>query len=77
MLFRSNKPTGIETTKLKKGRLYEVVAAAFEISNSEARRLISQGGVKIDDKPVKDVDQQISQDCLIQIGKRRFKNITF
>ena len=74
---KGNKPTGIETTKLKKGRLYEVVAAAFEISNSEARRLISQCGVKIDDKPVKDVDQQISQDCLIQIGKRRFKNITF
>jgi tyrosyl-tRNA synthetase len=70
-----NKPQDIEKIKLKKDRLLIIVAKAFEISNSEARRVISQGGVKIDDNVIKDVDSLVSKSCLIQVGKRRYKQI--
>ena len=72
-----NKPADIAKVSAKKGRLYEVVAQSFDISNSEAKRLIAQGGVKIDDMVKKDVDEIISKNCTIQVGKRRFKNINF
>jgi tyrosyl-tRNA synthetase len=70
-----NKPQDIEKIKLKKDRLLIIVAKAFQISNSEARRVISQGGVKIDDTVIKDVDSLVSKSCLIQVGKRRYKQI--
>lgn len=69
------KPAEIEEVKVKKGPIVEVIAIAFEISKSEARRLLQQGGVKIDDKPVKELDAEIKKDCLIQLGKRRFKKL--
>jgi tyrosyl-tRNA synthetase len=69
------KPTEIEEVKVKKGPIVEVIAVVFEISKSEARRLLKQGGVKIDDQPVKELDTQIDKDCLIQLGKRRFKKL--
>ena len=43
-------------------------------STSEARRLISQGGVKVDGKPVTELDVPRAQlvDATVQAGKRRF-----
>ena len=43
-------------------------------STSEARRLISQGGVKVDGEVVKDLDLPRAQlgEALVQAGKRRF-----
>jgi tyrosyl-tRNA synthetase len=43
-------------------------------STSEARRLISQGGVRIDGAPVADLDLPRSRldGALVQAGKRRF-----
>jgi len=70
-----NKPTQIESAKASKGRLFEVVSEAFGISKSEARRLIGQGGVKLNDEIKKDADEMVEQDCMLQIGKRRYKNI--
>jgi len=72
-----NKPSEIESVIIKKGRLYEVIAGSFEISNSEAKRLINQGGVKLDDVVKKDIDEVISKNCLAQVGKRRFKKLKF
>jgi len=72
-----NKPTDIETVNAKKGRLYEVVASSFDISNSEAKRIILQGGVKLNDEVKKDIDETISANCTIQVGKRRFKKLNF
>lgn len=69
------KPAEIEEVNVKKGPIVEVIAIAFEISKSEARRLLQQGGVKIDDKLVKELDAEIKKDCLIQLGKRRFKKL--
>lgn len=70
-----NKPDEIETAKVKKGSLLDVVSTTFDISKSEVRRLVEQGGVKINDVVVESVDQKIDKDCLVQVGKRRYKQI--
>jgi tyrosyl-tRNA synthetase len=42
-------------------------------SKSEARRLIKQGGVKLDDEAVRDIDTILEPiDSVIQVGRRRF-----
>ena len=54
------------------------LAAAFGLSTSEARRLIGQGGVKLDDEPVSELDWPRSRlvGALVQAGKRRFARFT-
>ena len=56
-----------------------LIAGAFEISTSEARRLIAQGGVKLDgeslaperlDVPVRELSGRV-----LQVGKRRFARL--
>jgi tyrosyl-tRNA synthetase len=56
-----------------------LIACAFEISTSEARRLIAQGGVKLDgeslaperlDVPVRELSGRV-----LQVGKRRFARL--
>ncbi len=56
--------------------LKEVGLAA---STSEGRRLIEQGGVKVDGARVESVDAQLPRQgsCLIQVGKRRFLRLRF
>jgi tyrosyl-tRNA synthetase len=55
-----------------------VLADAFGLSTSEARRLIAQGGVKIGDVPASELD--MPRDTLVgavlQAGKRRFVRLT-
>ena len=50
------------------------LAAAFGLSTSEARRLITQGGVKVDGAVVRvlDVDRATLCEATVQAGKRRF-----
>jgi tyrosyl-tRNA synthetase len=50
------------------------LAAAFGLSTSEARRLISQGGVKLDGEVVSGLDHARGQlvGKTVQAGKRRF-----
>jgi len=49
-------------------------AAGFTRSKSEARRLVQQGAVKLDDKRLDDIEARIdaSQEHILQVGKRRF-----
>lgn len=59
------------------GRVWLVrllTAAGLASSNGEARRLIQQGGVKIDGTPVNDPDfeWEPSDGQVLQVGKRRF-----
>ena len=51
-----------------------VLAEAFGLSTSEARRLIAQGGVKVDGTVVEELDVPRGSlvDALVQAGKRRF-----
>ena len=69
------KPSDIETFITKKQSILDVISEAFEISKSESRRLVQQGGVRVDDEQIKDIEAVIDKTCMIQLGKRRFKNI--
>jgi tyrosyl-tRNA synthetase len=55
-----------------------LLAAAFGLSTSDARRLISQGGVKVDGAVVSDLDVPRTGllGNVIQAGKRRFARLT-
>jgi len=72
----SISPTG-EKMLLSKV-LLEVELAA---SNSEARRLLQQGAVKVDGDAVKDIKAEIvttrDEPLLVQVGKRRFAKVSF
>jgi tyrosyl-tRNA synthetase len=56
--------------------LPKLMASAFGISSSEARRLIQQGGVKLDGEPVPaeplDLEVATLDGRVLQVGKRRF-----
>ncbi len=58
-----------------------LVEGELAASNSEARRLIQQGGVKVDGDTVRDDKAEISttgtEPILIQVGKRRFAKVSF
>ncbi|MBI5530760.1 MAG: tyrosine--tRNA ligase [Candidatus Doudnabacteria bacterium] len=72
-------PEDIEVKTLPAGSqlISGVIAATMGISKSEARRLIAQGGVKIDSEVVKaDGNLEIGKkEILFQVGKRRFVKI--
>jgi tyrosyl-tRNA synthetase len=56
-----------------------LLARAFEISTSEARRMLAQGGVKLDGQPLAngslDVDPAVVDGKVLQLGKRRFARV--
>ncbi|MGQ9494964.1 MAG: tyrosine--tRNA ligase [Thermoanaerobaculaceae bacterium] len=58
-----------------------LVAAGLAASNAEARRLVTQGGVKVAGKTVLDPYATLSADpgteFLLQVGKRRFARLRF
>ncbi len=57
----------------------QLMAGAFEISSSEARRLIKQGGVKLDGEPIPADTLDLAPEALdgrvLQVGKRRFRRL--
>ena len=58
-----------------------LVAAGLAASNSDARRLIEQGGVKVDGETASDIKTEIETtsgaSLLIKVGKRRFAKVSF
>ena len=56
-----------------------IVIAGFAKSTSEAMRLISGGGVKIDGEKAADAKAEVpvNKGFLLQVGKRFFKRIIF
>jgi tyrosyl-tRNA synthetase len=56
-----------------------VISDAFGISSSEARRLLKQGGVKLDGEPVSaqsfDAETAALDGKVLQVGKRRFRRL--
>jgi len=56
-----------------------LVEAKLVASNGEARRLVKQGGVRIDGEKVANADFEVpaSGSCVLQAGKRQFARITF
>jgi tyrosyl-tRNA synthetase len=59
--------------------LPQLMAGAFEISSSEARRLLGQGGVKLDGEPIAagtlDLEPGALEGRVLQVGKRRFRRL--
>ncbi len=84
-IFASKElPKDIEEVKLPQSAdpspLTKILAdQGLAKSNSEARRLIEQGGVRLNEQRVEDPQHQIVQqgEYLIQVGKRRFRRIAF
>jgi len=54
-----------------------LMADAFGLSRSEARRLLAQGGVKLDGEELEalDVDAEKLDGAVLQVGRRRFKKL--
>jgi tyrosyl-tRNA synthetase len=56
-----------------------LIAGAFDVSRSEARRLIDQGGVSLDDEPLAvgehDLAAERLDDAVLRVGKRRFRRL--
>ena len=55
-----------------------LVQASLASSTSEARRLVTQGGVQVDGERVTDANLELAagNTYLLQVGKRRFKRVT-
>jgi tyrosyl-tRNA synthetase len=73
-------PEDIEEAVIDNGaavHLPELIATLFGGSRSEARRTISQGGVKLDGEPVSALDVAPSEldGRVLQVGKRRFRRL--
>jgi tyrosyl-tRNA synthetase len=87
LFVRHEAPEEIEEVSLEdfaSGRhamvhLPRLMAAAFGMSSSEARRLIEQGGVKLDGepRPGHQLDEEASKldGRILQVGKRRFRRL--
>ncbi|MDX6697340.1 MAG: tyrosyl-tRNA synthetase [Solirubrobacteraceae bacterium] len=54
-----------------------VLEAVFDMSRSEARRLIGQGAVRLDGEPLSDQDVPAERldGAVLQVGKRRFRRL--
>jgi tyrosyl-tRNA synthetase len=59
--------------------LPRLIGSGFELSSSEARRLIKQGGVKLDGEPIAPDTLELPRAALdgkvLQVGKRRFLSL--
>lgn len=49
-----------------------IVAAAFGISNSEVRRLVKQGGIKLDGDTLTDAEASIFRPGVLKVGKKKW-----
>jgi tyrosyl-tRNA synthetase len=69
-------PDDVPEVKVKRGTLLidALVSAQLVPSKSEARRLIEQGGVKLNNKVVQDLAQAV-EEGILQVGKRKFVRI--
>ena len=79
IFIKKDIPEDIPEVKLVEDTLIVDVLVLYELvtSKSEARRLIDQGAVKINDRKCIDRDQIIKKDesLVIKVGKRRFLKI--
>ncbi len=73
-------PKDVEEAEVAAGEavhLPALLADAFGLSRSEARRMITQGGVKLDGEAVSDLDADAGDldGRVLQAGKRRYRRI--
>ncbi len=83
LFARREIPEEIESLEIVKydnrGVLTAMRCAGFAQSTSEARRLVEQGGVRINGEKVSDWKMELpaKREVLLQVGKRFFKKIIF
>jgi tyrosyl-tRNA synthetase len=70
----------VKAASLEHGKIWSVklvVDSGFAPSNSEARRLISQGAVTLDGQKVENPETAVGlkDDMVLKVGKRRFGRI--
>jgi tyrosyl-tRNA synthetase len=70
----------IPVSELTDGKIWIarlIALCGFAATNSEARRLVLQGGVSINSEPIQDttLNVEIKTDTIIKVGKRRFARI--
>lgn len=73
-----NAPQHIEEILIKKEKphnLVDFISQHFHLSKSEARRVINQNGVRVNDVVVTESEIELADGMIIQIGKRRYKKI--
>lgn len=77
-------PEEIEETTVQAGadgavHLPEAMAQAFGMSRSEARRLLEQGAVSLDERPLGPADLDVAgkqaDGAVLKVGKRRFRRL--
>lgn len=73
-------PEEIKEIRIREKKIWVVdllVKAGLATSKNEAKRLINQGSVKINQKRIKDsdMDLMIDREYIIQVGKRKFRRI--
>lgn len=79
---RGGLPEEIETRTFEQGEPLWIVKVIRDCdmatSNSEARRLIEQGAVSLDDERVTDIEAEVpadGQERVLKVGKRRFARV--
>ncbi len=77
-------PTEVEEMVFEAGEdglvhMPELMEQAFDMSRSEARRLIEQGGVSLDERPLQASEHDLSAEradgAVLKVGKRRFRRL--
>lgn len=69
-------PEEIKEVKVKSDNIVDIlVETSLASSKSEARRLIEQGGIKVDGQVIKDLDYKLSVSSIVQKGKRDFVKV--
>jgi len=83
-VFQKGKvPDEIPTVKIEEKDLIDgkiligklICCIGFAPSNSEARRLVKQGAVRINGKKIADCELEIEEGMIIQVGKRKFAKL--
>jgi tyrosyl-tRNA synthetase len=79
---KKNLPDDIRVVEIawegEKMKLVRLMATSGTVaSNSEARRLIQQGAVEVNEVPVKDIDEELCDtgEYILRIGKKRFVKV--
>ena len=77
---KKEAPSEVESRKLKVESMNIVdllLAVGLVSSKGEARRLIGQGGIRVDEEVVKDINLEVNlkQERLLQRGKRQFMKV--
>jgi tyrosyl-tRNA synthetase len=81
MFQKGGMPEDVPSFTIKRLENYKIIELLVDAklvdSNSEARRMIEQGGVKIDGEKISDVYALIAvkQGMIVQVGKRKFVKI--